>query len=101
MIVKISRQQLRKLINEEVRRGRPELLEETVQQLNELYPGSKLGSYLKQGVTKIWEADNLIQKALAEAPEEHWEEINEMHKAIEQVGFQVDGTLQKIMGHDQ
>lgn len=95
--MKISRQQLRKLINEEARSVRPDLLKETVQTLNELYPGSQIGSFLKQGVTKLWEADHMFQKAIHEAPPEHMNELNAIHKELETLAFKVDGAMQRIM----
>ncbi len=83
--MKITQRQLRKLINEELHR------------LTELHPGSNLSSYLKQGVAKLWEADNLVKKALAEAEDDQMHKVIEnIHGAIEKLAFGVDAQMQKI-----
>ncbi|MFA6573603.1 MAG: hypothetical protein WCT13_05555 [Patescibacteria group bacterium] len=84
--MKLTKSQLRKLINEELGR------------LDELHPGSAMGSYLKQGVAKLWEADNMIQRGIAEAStdQEH-SLLTAIHNAIEKLAFAVDEKMQHIV----
>lgn len=99
--MKLTQRQLRGLIREEVRRAQLQRLAETVQRLDELYPGSNLGSYLKQGVSKLWEADNLFVRALSEAPDDQtWNVVNDIHKALEKMAFDADGKMQSIVADD-
>lgn len=85
--MKITAGQLRTLIKEEYKR-----------RLDELYPGSNLGSYLKQGVTKLWEADNMFQRALSEAEDDgQHKSINAVHQAIEKLAFAADDRMQRII----
>lgn len=85
--MKITTGQLRQLIKEEYKR-----------RLIELHAGSQAGEYMKQGVTKLWEADNLFQKALSEVEtdQEH-KVVNAVHQAIEKLAFAADDRLQKII----
>lgn len=96
--MKLSKKQLRSLIREEVQRRRTVVLETFVRRLNELHPGSNLGSLLQQGVEKMWEADNLFQKALAAAEDDNtWRLVNSLHSAMERITFEFDAKMQKIM----
>jgi hypothetical protein len=86
--VKLSKTHLKGLIKEEMKRQRMEALNEAVVRLLELYPGSRLGSYLKQSIAKIWEADTLIQHALADAEDdEMWKSLTGIHKALEKLAY--------------
>lgn len=84
--MKLTKGQLRRIINEEAER------------LNELFDGSSMGSHLKQGISKLWEADNMFKAALAEAPDnETHKAIEAIHKACENLAFAVDGKMQKLV----
>lgn len=98
--MKLSKRQLKGLIREEVQRRRTRMLEAFVHRLNELHPGSNLGSLLQQGIEKMWEADNLFQKALSEAApgdDATWKLINGLHTAMERMTFEFDARMQKIL----
>lgn len=95
---KLTRGQLQNLVKEEVFRARRLALNEAVRRLNELYPGSNLGSYLKQGITKLWEADNMFQRALQEAPDDATHgTIEGIHKQLEKLAFDIDGKMQGLV----
>lgn len=96
--MKLSKKQLRTLIREEVQHRRVRMLEAFVRRLNELHPGSDLGTLLQQGIEKMWEADNFFQKALEQAPDDAtWKLVNSLHAAAERVAFEFDARMQKIV----
>jgi hypothetical protein len=84
--VKLTKRQLRQIINEEAQR------------LHELHPGSNMSSYVKQGIAKLWEADNLFQRAMSEAGDQPvFKALEAVHKALENMAFQVDGKMQRLV----
>lgn len=84
--MKLTQRELRKIINEEASR------------LNELFDGSKLGSHVKQGIAKLWEASNAFQQAKTEAPDDAtFKALEAVYKAVENIAFQVDGKMQKMV----
>lgn len=86
-------------MGEELSRGKKPVISELARKLNELDAGSHLGTYLEQGVTKVWEADNIFKKALEEAPNDDiWNAINALHKALERLAFDADGKMKRIVG---
>lgn len=89
--MKLTQGKVRKLIREEYKRA-------SMQRLDELFAGSSAGSYIKQGVAKLWEADHLIQRALAEVDtnEEH-AMLQQVHKAIEQLAFSVHDKAEALV----
>ena len=92
--MKLSKKQLKGLIREEMQRRRTHMLEAFVRRLNELHPGSNLGSLLQQGIEKMWEADNLFQKALSEAEDNaSWKLVNSLHTAMERMTFEFDARM--------
>ena len=88
--MKLTKQHLKNLIKEEF-----------IRRLNELHPGSSMGSHLKQGIAKLWEADNMFQRALAEAEtnEEH-AAVDSIHKQIEKLAFEADNKMHGIIAGD-
>jgi hypothetical protein len=97
--MKLTQKQLRKLINEEVRRDRMQTLAEVARRLNELHPGTSVGTAMKQGVEKVWEADKLFQQALAQAPDdETWNIIDAVKKAVEKLAYQVHDKIESAFG---
>ncbi len=100
--MKLSKRQLKGLIKEEMQRRRGRMLEAFVRRLNELHPGSNLGSLLQQGIEKMWEADNLFQKAMGEAEDDaSWKLVNSLHTAMERMTFEFDARMQKILSAAQ
>jgi len=88
--MKLTNATLKRLIKEELRR-----------RLHELHPGSEVGSYMKQGITKLWEADNFFQRALQEAEtDSEISVIKEIHSATERLAFSVDSKSQSIISGD-
>lgn len=99
--MKLTKGQLAGLIKEEMKRKRLVRLDEVARRLNELYPGSNIGSFMKQGVAKMWEADNFFQKALSEAEDDTaYNAINQIHKALEQMTFSAHDKMESIVSGD-
>jgi len=106
MAVKLSSGQLRGIIARVTgERTRPQSLSEafsrTLRRLDELYDGSAVGSHLKQAVTKLWEADNLVQQAMGEAETSAEQKVlSEMHETIESLAFKIDWKMHHLTSGD-
>lgn len=89
--MKLTQKQVRRLVREEYRRA-------SMRRLDELFAGSNVGSYVKQGVAKLWEADNFIQRALAEAEttQEH-QLLQQVHNMIEKLAFAVHDKAEHLV----
>lgn len=103
--VRLSQRQLRGLIREVASKSKgkqlPEAYERVLSSLNELYAGSNVGSYLKQAITKLWEADNMVQRAMQEIEtDEETKLLSTIHQTIENLAFQVDDKIQTILSGD-
>lgn len=103
--VRLSQRQLRGLIREVASKSKrqqlPEAYERVLSSLNELYAGSNVGSYLKQAITKLWEADNMVQRAMQEIEtDEETKLLSTIHQTIENLAFQVDHKVQTILSGD-
>ncbi len=84
--MKLTQRELRKIINEEASR------------LDELFDGSKLGSHVKQGIAKLWEASNSFQHAKSEAPDDAtFKTLEAVYRAVENLAFKIDGAMQKMV----
>lgn len=104
--VRLTPKQLRKIVNETVAKhsGKPVMSEafaRTLRRLDELYDGSSVGSYLKQAIKTLWDADNFVQRAMKEVEtNEEQKLLAALHSAIENLAFNVDGKVQGILSGD-
>lgn len=100
--MKLTEGQLRSIINDVLKEETVRQRKQLLRRIDELFAGSSVGSYMKQAVAKLWEADNMVQRALAEADtnDEH-KLLTMIHQAIEHLAHNVDDKVQSIMSGDK
>lgn len=83
--MKLTEQALRNIIKEELRRQRFEAL----------YEDANLGNLLHQAVQHMWQADNMLGKALQDADESHYALVQDLKKEVEKVAFDIESKATK------
>lgn len=101
--VRLSTKQLRQLVESVISEERSlvETKRNILNRIDELFPGHGVGILLKRAVEKLWEADNLVQRAMQEIETDQEKKVlSTIHDTITNLAFDVDGKMNSLVSGD-